>query len=278
MSASVLAHQPDHSYLGLIFSKGDDRTRDWPMMGSPVYVVSILAAYLYFCISLGPRLMKNREAFNIRPIVVAYNVIMVGLSLFFCGLTLNLTYIGQKIGPYNLVCQGTSSTDTVLLYWGWWYMLTKIGELIDTVFFVLRKKNNHISFLHLLHHSLALATVWMDINNGITGQVAMFPILNTAVHVVMYGYYGLTALPPSLKPNLWWKKYVTQFQIAQFFALMVHGLMPFVFDCGFPKTMASFMVLEAALFTFLFSDFYYKNYIKGHDQRYQVAAPAKKAE
>lgn len=263
--------QNQYSYLELIFSKGDDRTRDWPMMGSPVYVVSILAAYLYFCVSLGPRLMKNREAFNIRPIVVAYNVIMVGLSFFFCGLTLNLTYIGQQIGPYNIVCQGTSRTDTVLLYWGWWYMLTKIGELIDTVFFVLRKKNNHISFLHLLHHSLALATVWMDINNGITGQVAMFPILNTAVHVVMYSYYGITALPESIRPNLWWKKYVTQFQIVQFFALMVHGLMPFVFDCGFPKTMASFMVLEAALFTCLFSDFYYKNYIKGHDERYPVA-------
>ncbi|XP_003746852.1 elongation of very long chain fatty acids protein 1-like [Galendromus occidentalis] len=262
-------YQADHSYLGLVMSKGDPRTRDWPMMGSPVFVASILVAYLYFCISLGPRFMEKRQAFNIRPIVVCYNVIMVGLSLFFCILTLKLTYIGQEIGPYDVFCQATSPTDTVLMWWGWFYMLTKIGELLDTVFFVLLKKNNHISFLHLLHHSLALATVWMDINSGITGQVAMFPILNTAVHVVMYGYYGLSALPPSIRPNLWWKKYVTQFQIAQFFALMVHGLIPIVHDCGFPKTMASLMFLEALLFTCLFSDFYYKNYIRGQDQRYQ---------
>jgi len=141
-------------------------------------------------------------------------------------------------------------------------MLMKVGELLDTVFFVALKKNNHISFLHLLHHSLALFTVWMAINNGITGQVAMFPILNTAVHVVMYGYYGLAALPPSVRPNLWWKKHVTQFQIIQFFALMVHGLIPMFTDCGFPKTMASLMVLEAGIFTCLFSDFYYHNYIK----------------
>ncbi|XP_022652596.1 elongation of very long chain fatty acids protein AAEL008004-like isoform X1 [Varroa jacobsoni] len=273
--ASSTVPEPDYSYLGLILSTGDPRTRDWPMMGSPVIVVSILASYLYFCTSLGPRLMKNREAFNIRPIVLAYNVIMVGLSLFFCVLTLKLTYVGQEIGPYNVVCEATSTTDSVLLYWGWWYMLTKIGELLDTVFFVFLKKNSHISFLHLLHHSLALGTVWMDINNGITGQVAMFPILNAAVHVVMYGYYGLAALPSSVKPNLWWKKYVTQFQIAQFFALMVHGLMPFIFDCGFPKTMASLMVLEAGLFTCLFSDFYYKNYIKGQDERYIIGSSTK---
>jgi len=214
--------------------------------------------------------MKKREAYNLRGFVVFYNACMVGLSLFFCGITLKMTYIGKEIGDYNLVCEGTSKTEGVLLWWGWWYMLTKVGERLDTVFFVLRTKNNHISFLHLLHHSLALSTVWMDINSGITGQVAMFPILNTAVHVVMYGYYGLSALPPSVRPNLWWKRYVTQFQIVQFFALMVHGAMPFVYDCGFPKTMASLMVLEAGLFTCLFSDFYYKNYIKGHDQRYQT--------
>ncbi|XP_022652597.1 elongation of very long chain fatty acids protein AAEL008004-like isoform X2 [Varroa jacobsoni] len=207
--ASSTVPEPDYSYLGLILSTGDPRTRDWPMMGSPVIVVSILASYLYFCTSLGPRLMKNREAFNIRPIVLAYNVIMVGLSLFFCVLTLKLTYVGQEIGPYNVVCEATSTTDSVLLYWGWWYMLTKI------------------------------------------------------------------ALPSSVKPNLWWKKYVTQFQIAQFFALMVHGLMPFIFDCGFPKTMASLMVLEAGLFTCLFSDFYYKNYIKGQDERYIIGSSTK---
>lgn len=77
----------------------------------------------------------------------------------------------------------------------------------------------------------------------------------------MYSYYGLAALGPALRPNLWWKKYVTQIQIVQFFALMVHGSIPFFNDCGFPIVMACFMVFEAALFTGLFSDFYYRNYI-----------------
>jgi elongation of very long chain fatty acids protein 7 len=36
----------------------------------------------------------------------------------------------------------------------WLYYMAKIVELLDTVFFVLRKKNSQVSFLHLYHHSL----------------------------------------------------------------------------------------------------------------------------
>ncbi|KAH9381101.1 hypothetical protein HPB48_010773 [Haemaphysalis longicornis] len=258
-----------HSLSSMLLSGGDPRVRHWPLMGSPAVIVSILAGYLYFSLRLGPALMKNRRPFPIRPLVVAYNGVMVLLSVYFFVLTLSLTYLRdpastqQLLKPYSLFCQGTDPTVDAnpLLYHGWFYMLMKVGELLDTVFFVLLKKNGHISFLHLLHHSLALSTVWMDINNGITGQVAMFPILNTAVHMVMYTYYGLSALSPERRPNLWWKKYVTQLQIAQFFALMVHGGIPLFYDCGFPRVMACFMVLETALFTGLFSDFYYRNYL-----------------
>lgn len=36
----------------------------------------------------------------------------------------------------------------------WLYYIAKITELLDTVFFVLRKKDRQISFLHLYHHTL----------------------------------------------------------------------------------------------------------------------------
>lgn len=36
----------------------------------------------------------------------------------------------------------------------WLYYMCKITELLDTVFFVLRKKQNQISFLHVYHHTL----------------------------------------------------------------------------------------------------------------------------
>ncbi|EEC04103.1 fatty acyl-CoA elongase, putative [Ixodes scapularis] len=186
MANTVAAALPAHSLASMLFSGGDPRVRHWALMGSPAVIVSILAGYLYFSLRLGPALMKNRRPFHIRPLVVTYNVVMVTLSVYFFALTLKLTYL-RGSGAYSLFCQGTDGDSTAmpLLYHGWFYMLMKVGELLDTVFFVLLKKNGHISFLHLLHHSVALSTVWLDINNGITGQVAMFPILNTAVHMCL---------------------------------------------------------------------------------------------
>merc|ERR1712037_726826 len=40
--------------------------------------------------------------------------------------------------------------------------------------------------------------------------------LNCLVHVIMYGYYFLAALGPHMRPYLWWKKYLTTFQMIQF--------------------------------------------------------------
>jgi elongation of very long chain fatty acids protein 7 len=36
----------------------------------------------------------------------------------------------------------------------WIYYMAKIIELLDTVFFVLRKKNSQVTFLHVYHHTL----------------------------------------------------------------------------------------------------------------------------
>ena len=38
--------------------------------------------------------------------------------------------------------------------------------------------------------------------------------LNSLIHVLMYSYYGLSAVP-ALRPYLWWKKYITQGQLVR---------------------------------------------------------------
>lgn len=41
----------------------------------------------------------------------------------------------------------------------YFYFLVKVIDLMDTIFFVLRKKFNQVSFLHMYHHSaMAMAT------------------------------------------------------------------------------------------------------------------------
>ncbi|KAH9363809.1 hypothetical protein HPB48_016642 [Haemaphysalis longicornis] len=229
-------------------------------MGSPAVVLLIIAGYNYFSLRLGPELMKNRRPLSIRPVVLAYNALNVFLSVYFFATMLQLTYLRGTVAgsnglpPYSLFCEGTdnSSNGIPFLNHLWLYMLTKIAEMMDTVFFVLLKKNSHISFLHVFHHSIAFSTVWLVVNNGITGQTAMFPVLNSVVHTVMYAYYGLSALPPSLRPNL---------LVEAFVILAFHGAVPLFYDCGFPRAMAWIITTETVLFTWLFSRLCYQTYM-----------------
>lgn len=40
-------------------------------------------------------------------------------------------------------------------------------------------------------------------------------MVNSSVHVVMYLYYGLSALGPVAQPYLWWKKHMTAIQLVR---------------------------------------------------------------
>ena len=42
---------------------------------------------------------------------------------------------------------------------------------------------------------------------------------NSFVHVVMYAYYGLSAVGPQMRPYLWWKRYITKLQLVSGFVL-----------------------------------------------------------
>lgn len=43
------------------------------------------------------------------------------------------------------------------------YFLVKVLDLMDTVFFVLRKKQNQVSFLHVYHHTGMVMLTWSGV-------------------------------------------------------------------------------------------------------------------
>lgn len=45
----------------------------------------------------------------------------------------------------------------------WWYYFSKFTEFTDTIFFVLRKKNNQVSTLHVIHHGCMPMSVWFGV-------------------------------------------------------------------------------------------------------------------
>lgn len=58
-----------------------------------------------------------------------------------------------------------------------------------------------------------LFLVWMGMKFAPGGHSTFFAMLNAFVHIVMYFYYMLAAMGPQMQKYLWWKKYLTAFQM-----------------------------------------------------------------
>lgn len=148
------------------------------------------------------------------------------------------------------------------------YYLLKIADFADTVFFVLRKRHNQVSFLHVYHHIMMAVFVFVYLRYLPGGHGTILALLNLTVHAVMYFYYFISALRPELKQSLWWKKYITQAQIVQFLLLFLHFAHAlFDMKCEYPKVGLAFPVIQAIIMLVLFSDFYYKVYLRPNKEK-----------
>jgi len=141
----------------------------------------------------------------------------------------------------------------------WLYFFSKFIELADTIIFILRKKQNQVSFLHVYHHTNLVILSWLGCRFVPTGETYFLAMLNSAVHVVMYFYYFMAALGDAYKPYLWWKRYLTQMQLIQFVAVMSHYMYVFFVggtSCDFPRIFLVGYTLNGLSFLVLFAHFY----------------------
>eukprot|EP01116_Phalansterium_solitarium_P020905 TRINITY_DN6337_c0_g1_i2.p1 TRINITY_DN6337_c0_g1~~TRINITY_DN6337_c0_g1_i2.p1 ORF type:complete len:193 (-),score=43.15 TRINITY_DN6337_c0_g1_i2:707-1285(-) len=108
---------------------------------------------------------------------------------------------------YCGVDDGGAVDDTVY-FWINVFWLSKYYEFLDTVFIILEKKIP--IFLHLWHHSWVVLVPLVAIRHSLfMGWITAFN--NSLVHVIMYAYYGMR----SLGYDVWWRKYLTQLQVAR---------------------------------------------------------------
>ncbi|KAJ8918567.1 hypothetical protein NQ315_013072 [Exocentrus adspersus] len=142
------------------------------------------------------------------------------------------------------------------------YFLAKMVELLDTVFFVLRKKDKQITFLHCYHHTTMAMISWAVVKYYPGGHCTFIGLINSFVHVIMYSYYLLAALGPQVQKFLWSKKYITTIQLVQFCIVFVHTSQLIFTDCGYPKWPVPLALPNIVFFYYLFTDFYNMAYKK----------------
>lgn len=174
-----------------------------------------IALYASF-ITVGPTIMKmyyKDNAFQLTKPLALWNA---GLCLFSTvGMIKTAPTLLHLIVSTNFeqtICAnptetwGTGPTGT----WVMLFCFSKIPELIDTVFIVLRMKP--LQFLHWYHHITVLLYCWTAFAT-MSGSGLYFVAMNYSVHSIMYGYYCLQSL--KMVPSYFPTYMITASQIAQ---------------------------------------------------------------
>jgi len=221
----------------------------------PWRLLSIVSLYLIFVLRIGPQIMQRKQAFDLRGLVRVYNFfnIIFNIWLAYKGITLS----GNGYSFFNCHCldrdykRFSAYIDI--------FILSRIIDFLDTIFFVLRKKQSQITGLHVFHHSQVPLVIYLVASFSMTPFSGFLIVMNALVHVIMYSYYYLATFP-MLVPYLWWKRYITRIQIGQFVLALLYFCAGYVLlpkFCDDPPMVAVVTnLISALIFLILFLSFY----------------------
>lgn len=144
------------SYLltGYWTEHGDPRVAPLTGMSSIGPLLGLLFSYAAFVLFIGPRYMKNRKPYSLKSVLLAYNLTMSLLNAFFFYRVIFVDY-NYGMDMFNVVFPSFEDTSPAVMskiHLGHMYLFSKLVDLLDTIFFVLRKKQSQVTPLHFFHH------------------------------------------------------------------------------------------------------------------------------
>ncbi|CAG2101440.1 unnamed protein product, partial [Medioppia subpectinata] len=144
--------------------------------------------WLIFVTKLGPNLMRDRKPFVLREIIMFYNFILVVINAYFTYKAFEWLEFGRKSwDPKQPERNKWSDKEIAEIPDKVVYFYSKLIDLFDTVFFVLRKKSNQITFLHVYHHFMV--PVLMYITSKLCVRSSVFEITHSYVILSIVGIW-----------------------------------------------------------------------------------------
>ncbi|KAH8367423.1 elongation of very long chain fatty acids protein F [Drosophila serrata] len=235
-----------------------------PLLGSHWPILTIIGTYLLLVKVIGPKFMENREPFDLRAVIKVYNKMQIVYNLLMFVFTIHFMF---GPGNFDLRCIRNLPMDHEYKNWErilcYSYFVNKFIDMLETFFFILRKKDRQISFLHVFHHVYMMYIPFFYIHYIGYGGHGLFVVFwNMLVHSIMYIYYYQSSLNRNSKAVLWWKKYMTTIQLIQFVIVLLHSIYTlFQPDCEIAKLSSVLCAIFAVVFLILFINFYISTYI-----------------
>lgn len=214
-------------------------------------------SYVVLVLLLNNYMKVRKSGFNVKYLQAVHNMILCLMSLvLFCGTARELffrfssssTGSGMLGAATFLFCEDPDIEPKGTLYlFSYFYYLSKYYELLDTILQILKGREPPHFFLHVYHHATVLLMAWAWIEYKVSLQFIAL-LFNTGVHVVMYYYYFCR----SLGWRVWWKRYVTMFQIVQFCTsflcyIVTIGLSSSGYKCAGSRMLLANLVFNATL-------------------------------
>ncbi|XP_046812938.1 elongation of very long chain fatty acids protein 1-like [Vespa crabro] len=247
--------------MNYLINVGDLRVKDWILFNTWL-IILIIFSYFYFIFACGPRFMKNRKPYSLKTFIRYYNIFQIVMNSFIVYKLINAGWF-TTIPLYCIPMKyATDPASMELLSACWWTFITKLIDLIETGIFVLRKKEEQITFLHLYHHISTVLISWMFGKYYSDGMGTFLPLMNCSVHVIMYTYYFLSTFGPNIRKNIHRYKFLlTIIQMVQFVVLFCYISQIFLPNCDIDYTPAVIMNINLLINFILFYNFYRKNYL-----------------
>ncbi|KAL7735927.1 hypothetical protein ACLKA6_002370 [Drosophila palustris] len=250
------------------------------LMVTPWFMAAVLALYLILVTRLGPGFMEFRKPYELKTLIIVHNIVQVVSCVYVVYEILHLT---ENHIIFFWKCSALEFTGErmkrhfKLAYFLFWL---KLSELIETIIFVLRKKQNQVTKLHVFHHITTITLIYLLINHNSNGFDALFPIfLNSNIHIIMYSYYLIAAVADkgiirALTPV---KKSITVMQMGQFALILVHATLTSI-NCGVDKVCFIYFIFVIILMFYGFYDFYQMSYKSSKRRRSAAVAAAAAAD
>ncbi|XP_045187614.2 elongation of very long chain fatty acids protein 6-like [Mercenaria mercenaria] len=226
---------------------------------------SFIYSGIYVIVVFGCQfLMKNRERFELRPYLAIWSGLLAVFSIMGTIRTVPELIWAVKYNGFEYSCCSGSYLEhgKVSSFWGCLFALSKVAELGDTLFMVLRKQQ--LIFLHWYHHITVLIYVWYSYPDHI-GTARYFMVMNFTVHSVMYSYYTLRALKYNLPK--WISMLITSLQLVQMFSAITVTVISYNAlssgrECATNYSNIGWSMIMYFSYLVLFARFFYMSYIK----------------
>ena len=156
------------------------------------WTISLWASLVYVVVIFGLKhYMRDKPKLDLRLPLVVWSFCLAVFSVV-CMVRLwqeYLLYMGEH-GFRGTMCDSFSMYSGVNGFWSFIFVISKLPELGDTLFVVLRKQK--LIFLHWYHHITVLVYSWYSYSQ-LVAPGRYFILMNATVHAIMYSYYALRA-------------------------------------------------------------------------------------